>query len=116
MTERTHSEIVEHIVRILNEYVTPVVEQHGGVINFINFEKGIVIVELSGACSGCAGSYFTLRNGVENMLRNMVPEVTGVEGIEDPHSTVNPFYSDPFSFHQSWDISDIEEIDNESDN
>lgn len=113
MTERTHEEVVKHIVDVLNEYVEPAVSAHGGVVNFVNFENGYVLVELSGACSGCSGSYFTLKHGIENMLKQMIPEVKGVEGIEDPFSTVNPFYTDPFGA-QDWDLIDVEEVDNES--
>lgn len=115
MTDRNHEEIVKNIVDVLNEYVAPAVAQHGGVVNFVNFENGNVLVELSGACSGCSGSYFTLRNGVENILKQMVPEVKGVDGIDDPFSTVNPFYTDPFGA-TNWDLADAAEVDDESNN
>ena len=47
---------------------------------------------LTGACSGCAMSSATLKMGIENMLKYYVPEVLAVEGVEDPNSTVNPYY------------------------
>jgi len=116
MTGRTHNEIVEHIIRVINEYVTPAVEQHGGAVNFINFEKGTVLVELSGACSGCAGSYHTLKSGIENILRNMIVEVERVEGIDDPFSDVDPYFSvDPFTEYD-WEYLDLKDIDDELDN
>ena len=55
-------------------------------------KDGIVTVFLSGACSGCAMSTQTLKMGIENMLKYYIPEVLAVEGIEDPNSTVNPYY------------------------
>ena len=97
MTERTNNDIVKNIKEVMEEYVTPAVAQHGGIVNFKSFEDGVVLVELSGACSGCAGSTMTLKNGIEQMLKHYVPEVQVVEGIDDPFSTVNPFYQhDPF--------------------
>ena len=47
---------------------------------------------LTGACSGCAMSSATLKMGIENMLKYYVPEVHAVEGVEDPNSTVDPYY------------------------
>lgn len=100
MTERSQEEIVKHITEVMEQYVTPAVAQHGGEVNLVSFEKGVVLVELSGACSGCAGSTMTLKHGIEQMMTQLVPEVLAVEGIDDPFSTVDPFYnSDPFGMH-----------------
>jgi len=97
MTTRTQDEIVTNIKQVLDDYITPAVAQHGGEVNFSSFDNGIVMLEMSGACSGGAGSTMTLKHGAEQMLTQMVPEVTQVEGFDDPFSTVDPFFSDPFS-------------------
>jgi|TARA_B110000977_G_scaffold50443_1_gene68541 Fe-S cluster biogenesis protein NfuA len=98
MTERTHEEIVENIVDMMETYVAPSVAQHGGEVNFTSFDDGNVVVQLSGACSGCSGSTETLKHGIEQMLTQLIPEVTSVQGIDDPNSTVDPFMTeDPFS-------------------
>ena len=52
---------------------------------------------MSGACSGCAMSSMTLKQGIENTLTNMIPEVTTVVGVDDPNSGVDPYTSDPFN-------------------
>lgn len=93
MTTRTKEEIVTDIQNALDTYVAPAVAAHGGAVNFVSYDNGVVLVELSGACSGCAGSMMTLKHGVENMLCEMVEEVQSVEGIDDPFSNVDPFYS-----------------------
>lgn len=93
MTNRTNEEIVENIKQVLEQYIAPAVANHGGQVNFVSFNNGQVLLELSGACSGCAGSAATLKFGVENMLREMVPEVVEVEGMDDPFSNVDPYYS-----------------------
>ena len=100
MTDRTHEDIVKNITEVMEQYVAPNVAQHGGQVNFVSFENGAVLVELSGACSGCAGSTETLKHGIEQMMTHLIPEVNVVEGIDDPFSTVDPFYnSDPFGDH-----------------
>jgi NFU1 iron-sulfur cluster scaffold homolog, mitochondrial len=72
------SETEIKIQQILNDYVRPAVEQDGGAISYKSFNEGIVTVELRGSCSGCPSSTITLKAGIENLLKRMVPEVTEV--------------------------------------
>jgi NFU1 iron-sulfur cluster scaffold homolog, mitochondrial len=67
------------IKQILDEYIKPAVEQDGGAISFVSFHEGIVKVQLQGACSGCPSSTVTLKAGIENLLKTMIPEVETVE-------------------------------------
>lgn len=74
--EGTETEV--KIQQILHDYVRPAVEQDGGAISYRSFENGVVTVELRGSCSGCPSSTFTLKAGIESLLKRMVPEVTEV--------------------------------------
>lgn len=64
----------QQIINILEEYVKPAVQSDGGNISFENYDdvSKRVTVTLKGACSGCPSSTFTLKNGIENMLRQML--------------------------------------------
>jgi len=77
-------EIETRIVDILEEYVAPAVESDGGNIKFISFEDGKVSVLLQGACSGCPSSTLTLKQGIETILKKMLPtlitEVVAING------------------------------------
>jgi len=64
---------------ILDEYIRPAVEMDGGAISFHSFKDGKVKVTLQGSCSGCPSSTVTLKQGIENLLKRMVPGVTEVE-------------------------------------
>lgn len=67
---------------ILDEYIRPAVESDGGAIHFHSYDKGKVSVVLKGACSGCPSSTMTLKAGIENMLKEMLPnQITEVEAI-----------------------------------
>lgn len=78
----TNESDIEHKIRsILDEYVKPAVEQDGGAIAFDSFEDGIVTVILQGSCSGCPSSTLTLKAGIENLLKRMLPEVQSVEAV-----------------------------------
>lgn len=75
-------EIEKKIASLLDEYVKPAVEQDGGNIKFLNYEEGTVKVLLQGACSGCPSSTMTLKQGIQNMLQNMLPgQVQAVEAV-----------------------------------
>ncbi len=64
----------QQIINILEEYVKPAVAADGGNISFNSYDDAtkLVSVTLQGACSGCPSSTFTLKNGIENMLRQML--------------------------------------------
>ena len=76
-----NSDLINKIESILEEYVKPAVEQDGGAITFDSFDNGVVRVKLQGACSGCPSSSVTLKQGIENLMVKMIPEVTSVEAI-----------------------------------
>lgn len=73
----------DKIKNVLDEYVKPAVEMDGGAIQFHSFQNGVVKLLLQGACSGCPSSTLTLKSGIENLLKSMVPEVKEViaEGV-----------------------------------
>jgi Fe-S cluster biogenesis protein NfuA len=71
-------ETINKILEMLDEYIRPAVEGDGGAINLKSFENGIVTVQLKGSCSGCPSSTLTLKAGIENLLKRMVPGVTEV--------------------------------------
>jgi Fe-S cluster biogenesis protein NfuA len=75
------AEIVHEIKELIATRVRPAVAQDGGDIVFRRFDRatGVVQLSLRGACSGCPSSSMTLKQGVENLLRHYVPEVTAVE-------------------------------------
>jgi Fe-S cluster biogenesis protein NfuA len=72
--------IAEKIAEVLETSVRPIIESHGGGIEFKSFDEasGVLKVELSGVCSGCPGASATIRNLVEGVVQRHVPEVKEV--------------------------------------
>jgi len=80
--ELTGSDAEAKIKGILEEYIKPAVEMDGGAIKLASYKDGVVTVTLQGSCSGCPSSTITLKNGIENLLKRMVPEVKEVVAEE----------------------------------
>jgi len=77
-------DISKQIVSIIDEYVKPAVASDGGNIQFQNYDPETQKVEviLQGACSGCPSSTITLKNGIETMLKEMLPgKISSVNAI-----------------------------------
>ncbi len=75
------SDIVAQIRELLDTRVRPAVAQDGGDIIFRGFDKGVVYLQMRGACSGCPSSTATLKAGIENMLQHYIPEVVEVRAV-----------------------------------
>ena len=72
--------VISKIKEVLENYVKPAVEMDGGAIQYKQFdeESGVLNVMLQGSCSGCPSSMITLKSGIENLMKRMVPEVKEV--------------------------------------
>lgn len=76
------TETVRKIRTILDEYIRPAVEQDGGAITFHSYVDKVLKVRLQGSCSGCPSSMITLKAGIENLFKRMMPdEVETVEAL-----------------------------------
>ncbi len=63
------------------EEIRPFIAQHLGGIEFAKFEEGVVYVKMLGTCTHCPLSQMTLKSGVEELLKDRVPEVERVEAV-----------------------------------
>jgi Fe-S cluster biogenesis protein NfuA len=77
------TEIVSQIRELIDTRVRPAVANDGGDIIFKRYDpaSGVVSLHMRGSCAGCPSSTATLKNGIENMLRHYVPEVSAVEAV-----------------------------------
>lgn len=81
VVETNDTDTVKQIKSLLESHIRPAVAGDGGDIIYEGFEEGIVKLRLQGACSGCPSSTITLKQGIENLLTRMVPEVQSVEAV-----------------------------------
>ncbi len=74
----TDQEILEAVNVVMAEEIAPALASHGGGATVTKVESGVVFVELEGGCKGCPGARMTMKNGIESMLKERVPEVREV--------------------------------------
>jgi Fe-S cluster biogenesis protein NfuA len=74
-------DIIVQIKELIDTRVRPAVANDGGDIIYRGFDKGKVYLKMQGACSGCPSSTATLKNGIEQLLKYYVPEVTEVRAV-----------------------------------
>ena len=64
------------------EKIRPMLAADGGNVELVAVENGTVKVRLQGACAGCPMSQMTLKNGIEKIIKEEVPEVVSVEAVD----------------------------------
>lgn len=85
--------IAEKVQEVLDHQVNPSVASHGGQILLVDVKDTEIYMEMTGGCKGCAMSRMTLRQGVEKMLRQAIPEITAIHDVTDHASGENPYFA-----------------------
>ena len=85
--------LAERVSQILETEINPAIASHGGVINLVDVQGTEIFIEMAGGCQGCAMSRMTLRQGVERMVSQAVPEVTVIHDVTDHDSGDNPYFT-----------------------
>jgi len=71
--------------------INPAIARHGGFVELIDVEDGVVMLRMGGGCQGCGMADVTLRQGIEAALRQRVPEVAGIVDVTDHAAGTNPY-------------------------
>ncbi len=70
----------EQVQSVINK-IRPALQADGGDVELVEIDGGVVKVRLQGACAGCPMSQMTLKNGIERILKQELPEVKSVESV-----------------------------------
>ncbi|MDO5316482.1 MAG: NifU family protein [bacterium] len=80
--EMERETILRKVKNVL-EQVRPYLQQDGGDVNFVELtDDMVVLVQLTGACGNCPHSKMTLKNGIESVMKKVIPEIKAVEQAE----------------------------------
>jgi len=82
----------DRVRQVLDEQVNPMVASHGGVVSLSRIENGEVFLRFGGGCQGCGMVDVTLKQGVEVMMKESVPDIVAIHDATDHDSGSNPYY------------------------
>src|SRR5213592_2567900 len=85
--------LYERVADLFDSQVNPMVARHGGRVELIDVQDAVVMVRMAGGCQGCGMADVTLRQGIEAMLHQHVPEVKGIVDITDHTAGSNPYFA-----------------------
>ena len=89
---KLHGSIEEQVEQLLVDQVNPMVAAHGGVVSVHAVEKTDVYLQFGGGCQGCGQIDVTLKQGIEVMLKENIPEITNVYDATDHSGGTNPYF------------------------
>jgi len=84
--------VEEQIQHVLEEEVNPMVASHGGVVSLLEVKNSNAYLEFGGGCQGCGMIDVTLKQGVEVMIKEHVPEIEAIYDVTDHAEGTNPYY------------------------
>jgi Fe-S cluster biogenesis protein NfuA len=82
----------EKVQYLIDQQINPGVAAHAGFVELIDVREGTVYLRLGGGCQGCGAADFTLRQGIESVIRREVPEIRQVLDITDHAAGAHPYY------------------------
>ena len=86
-------EMMEKIQTVVEDMINPALAMHGGFVELVGVEEGVVSMRMSGGCQGCGAAQLTMAQGIEMLLRDEVPEVVKVLDVTDHTAGENPYYA-----------------------
>ncbi len=84
--------LVDRVKQVIEERINPGIAMHGGNVTLVEVREDVAYLEMSGGCQGCGMAAVTLKQGIERMLTEEVPEIQGVVDVTDHSTGDNPYY------------------------
>ena len=85
--------VAARVQALLDERINPGIAGHGGRVSLVDVDGGRVYLQMGGGCQGCGMADVTLKQGIEVLLTEEIPEITEVYDTTDHAAGTNPYYS-----------------------
>lgn len=85
--------LADQVRVLLEQHINPGIASHGGRAELVGIKDDVVYLALGGGCQGCAMASVTLKQGIEQVIRQALPQVRGVVDATDHAHGANPFYT-----------------------
>ena len=84
--------MIRKLEKIFDQQIRPALASHGGGAEIVDIDNNKVYLRLFGGCQGCASSSATLKDGIENLVKQHFPEIEEVVDLTDHASGTNPYF------------------------
>ncbi len=84
--------IAEKVQKIIETQINPNIAMHGGFVSLVDVKDDVAYLRFGGGCQGCGMVDVTLKQGVEVLIKEAVPEIKGVMDVTDHADGKNPYY------------------------
>ena len=84
--------LAERVQSVIDEVINPGIAAHGGFVELVDVSDDTLYLRMGGGCQGCAASAATLRQGIERMIHEQVPEIVNIIDVTDHTAGANPYY------------------------
>ena len=84
--------LADQVAQVLAEAVNPAIASHGGRAELVSVDGTIAYLKLGGGCQGCGMAQVTLKQGIERILLESIPELTEIVDVTDHASGADPYY------------------------
>jgi Fe/S biogenesis protein NfuA len=84
--------LADQVQTVLTDQVNPAIASHGGAAELVSVDGSTVYLKLMGGCQGCGMAQVTLKQGIERILLEAIPELSDVVDVTDHASGSDPYY------------------------
>ncbi len=91
-SEPLEGPLAERVQQVIETRINPAVAQHGGQISLVEVREEVAYIQMSGGCQGCGMAQVTLKQGVERMLKEQVPEISRIEDVTNHAAGTDPYF------------------------
>ena len=85
----------EKVQYLIDMQINPGVAEHGGSVGVVAVKDNILYLRLYGGCQGCGAADFTLKQGIETIVKRAVPEIAQIIDLTNHRAGMNPYYQRP---------------------
>lgn len=82
----------EKVQYLVDTQINPGVAEHGGAVQIVDIRGGSLYLKLHGGCQGCGAADFTLKQGIETIVKRAVPEIDQIIDLTNHSAGTNPYY------------------------
>jgi Fe/S biogenesis protein NfuA len=87
------AELKTRVQELIDSMINPAVAGHGGFVELVDVQDNRVYLQMGGGCQGCGAADVTLKQGIERLIKEEIPEVAEVLDATDHSAGSNPYYT-----------------------